>query len=232
MGGKMQVISGVNNSAFFAQSAYSASTASYDVNGYPITSYLPESGVGYNAVNEISGINGSAIAQYGHEAQWLVHDDTLVHASNSAQYALGVNLSAVAQLLGVDETVLYSNFTGRPTTVGSYIDLSESPLNFTEIAIYLNGSGPTGNNIANGYERVPVEQLSGANGLEFIKEFVGTVGGSNSTIHDMGCGYSGTSGTRWTKWYGYSYNVQNKNVDFTNNTHLNIWKVVGIGRKA
>ena len=69
---------------------------------------MVESAVGYNAVNEISGYNGSAIAQYGAEKQWLVHDDTLVHAANSAQYALGVNLSAVAQLLGVDETVLWS----------------------------------------------------------------------------------------------------------------------------
>ena len=135
--------------------------------------------------------------------------------------------------LRVDETVLYSNLTGRPTTVGSYIDLAESPLNFTEIEIYLNGSTPTGNNnISNGYEKVPVEQLSSSNGLEFLKEFAGAVGGDTGTLHDMGCGYSGTSGTRWTKWYGYSYNVQNKNVDFTNNTHLNIWKIIGIGRKA
>ena len=189
------------------------------------------SGLEYNAVNEISAYNGSAIAQYGAEKQWLVHDDTLVHASNSAQYALGVNLSAVAQLLGVDETMLYNDFTGRPITVGSYIDLSESPLNFTEIAIYLNGSGPITDNIANGYERVPAEQLSSTNTLEFLKEFVGAIG-NHDTVHDMGCGYSGTSGTRWTKWYGYSYNLQNKIVDFTNNTHLNIWKVVGIGRKS
>lgn len=111
----MQVISGVNNSAFFAQSAYSASTASYDVNGYPITSYLPESGVGYNAVNEVSALNGSAIAQYGAEKQFLVHDDTLCHLSNSAQFALGVNLSAVAQLLGIDETVLWSGSTATGT---------------------------------------------------------------------------------------------------------------------
>lgn len=61
---------------------------------------MVESGLEYNAVNEISAYNGSAIAQYGAEKQWLVHDDTLVHAANSAQYALGVNLSAVAQLLG------------------------------------------------------------------------------------------------------------------------------------
>ena len=234
-------------------SAYQANSASYlqdtdltivdnkitEISGVPISAgggdvpegVMSESGLEYNAVNEISGYNGSAIAQYGAEKQWLVHDDTLVHAANSAQYALGVNLSAVAQLMGVDQTVLYSNFTGRPTTVGSYIDLSESPLNFTEIAIYLNGSGPTGNNIANGYERVPAEQLSSTNGLEFVKEFVGTVAGNTSTVHDMGCGYSGTSGTRWTKWYGYSYNVQNKTTDFNNSTHLNIWKVIGIGRK-
>jgi len=129
----MQVISGVNNSAFFAQSAYSASTASYDVNGYPITSYLPESGVGYNAVNEISALNGSAIAQYGHEAQWLQHDDTLVHESNSAQFALGVNLSAVAQLLGVDRTLLWSAST--PTSAA---ELSESMYNFETLKLYFN----------------------------------------------------------------------------------------------
>jgi hypothetical protein len=68
--------------------------------------YLKESELGYNAVDEVSAINGSAISQYGAEKQWLVHDDTLVHASNSAQYALGVNLSAIAQLLGVSGPVL------------------------------------------------------------------------------------------------------------------------------
>lgn len=69
---------------------------------------MVESAIGYNAVNEISGYNGSAIAQYGAEKQWLQHDDTLVHASNSAQYALGVNLSAIAKLFGLDETMLWS----------------------------------------------------------------------------------------------------------------------------
>ena len=64
---------------------------------------MAESGLEYNAVNEISGYNGSAIAQYGAEKQWLVHDDTLVHAANSAQYALGVNVSAVQTLMNVSE---------------------------------------------------------------------------------------------------------------------------------
>lgn len=78
---------------------------------------MVESGLEYNAVNEISAYNGSAIAQYGAEKQFIVHDDTLVHAANSAQYALGVNLSAVAQLLGVDETVLFSASTGTQGNV-------------------------------------------------------------------------------------------------------------------
>lgn len=90
---------------------------------------MVESALEYNAVNEISGYNGSAIAQYGAEKQWLVHDDTLVHASNSAQYALGVNISAVAQLLGVDETVLWS---GDGNTASAF-NMSENPFNFQKL---------------------------------------------------------------------------------------------------
>ena len=93
---------------------------------------MVESGLEYNAVNEISAYNGSAIAQYGAEKQWLVHDDTLVHASNSAQFALGVNLSAVAQLLGVDETILFESanaVTNAP--------LSESMTAFNRVRVSL-----------------------------------------------------------------------------------------------
>jgi len=100
---------------------------------------MVESAIGYNAVNEISGYNGSAIAQYGAEKQWLVHDDTLVHAANSAQYALGVNLSAVAQLLGVDETVLWSG----TITTGQTATLSENISAFNKVQCYVyshNGS--------------------------------------------------------------------------------------------
>jgi hypothetical protein len=75
---------------------------------------LVESGLEYNAVNEISGYSGSAFAQYGAEKQWLQHDDTLLHVANSAQYALGVNVSTVAQLMGVDKTVLWSG-TAAPS---------------------------------------------------------------------------------------------------------------------
>ena len=95
---------------------------------------MVESGLEYNAVNEISGYNGSAIAQYGAEKQFIVHDDTLVHVANSAQYALGVNLSAVAQLLGMDETVIF--VTASYNNQLSAIHLSEPVSAFDRIRIY------------------------------------------------------------------------------------------------
>lgn len=203
----MQVISGVNNSAFFAQSAYSASTASYDVNGYPIASYLPESGVGYNAVNEISGINGSAIAQYGHEAQWLQHDDTLVHAANSAQYALGCNISALQRLMGIDETVLWSGTLAS----GSTASLSENITAFNKIA-FVGYSHNGSNYVANGESNVNGTSLALV-GLTYWPDEVNFV---ECRINNTTLTCDGTivlSPTQGNKVNGY------------------ITKVIGIGRK-
>ena len=94
---------------------------------------MVESGIQYNAVGEISGYGDSAIAQYGAEKQWLVHDDTIVHVTNYAQYAFGVNLSAVAQLLGIDETVLFENASGT-----SAFTTSEPITNFDRVRFYIN----------------------------------------------------------------------------------------------
>lgn len=112
-----------------------------EISGVPLSAgdELPSgvmntSALEYNAVNEISGYNGSAIAQYGAEKQWLQHDDTLVHAANSAQYALGVNLSAVAQLLGVDETLLWS---GNFNSSGNII-LSGSINDYKKVEVYFS----------------------------------------------------------------------------------------------
>ena len=95
------------------------------------TGVMVESACQYNAVNEISGYNGSAIAQYGAEKQWLVHDDTLVHASNSAQYALGVNVSALQRLMGIDETELLAS------TANSAFTLTEPFSSFKQVKIKL-----------------------------------------------------------------------------------------------
>lgn len=75
----MQLISGVNTSGLYAFSAASAGLATNDENGNNITqTYVPNSSLEYNAVDEISGIAGSAISQYGAEKQWLTHDRNLM----------------------------------------------------------------------------------------------------------------------------------------------------------
>jgi hypothetical protein len=96
---------------------------------------MVESGLEYNAVNEISGYNGSAIAQYGTEKQWFVTDDTLLTLSNSAQFALGVNISAVAQLLGVDETVLFETTSTSGSPMTDTFNLSGSMADYEKIKI-------------------------------------------------------------------------------------------------
>ena len=235
---------------------YSASNPSGFISEVPAGT-MNESAFGYDASDNITAYNGSAFKAgdefpqsateaietvTANSADWNGTTETV--SSNSGAWggsALpisagnGVKISLVDNTLvfSNDETVLYSNLTGRPTSPGQYFDLSESPLNFEYIEVYLNGSTPSGSsNIANGYEKIPYIQMKTSNGLEFHKEFVGSVAGATSTVHDMGCGYSGTSGTRWAKWYGYSYNVANKTTDFNNNSHLNIWQVVGINRIA
>lgn len=225
----MQVISGVNNSAFFAQSAYSASTASYDVNGYPITSYLPESGVGYNAVNEVSALNGSAIAQYGAEKQFLVHDDTLCHLSNSAQFALGVNLSAVAQLLGVDETVLFDTTAVNGSGV---CNLTESLKNFKRIKVLATrgyGGTPNPGGFAGPWSEWETDGIS-ADGKDFhsIAPFMFEgVNWKNSM-------YSADNTYTTLTWYqGQQTNIIT-HVGSTANSYtgcVGIKTVIGIGRK-
>lgn len=113
-----------------------------EISGVPLSAgdELPSgvmntSALEYNAVNEISGYNGSAIAQYGAEKQWLQHDDTIVSISNSAQYAFGCNISALQRLMGIDETVLW---TGVISSVNLPIVLNESLNNFKKVKFKLS----------------------------------------------------------------------------------------------
>ena len=109
-----------------------------EISGVPLSAgdELPSgvmntSALEYNAVNEISGYNGSAIAQYGAEKQWIVTDDTLLTLSNSAQFAIGVNISAVQQLMGIDETELLNS------TATSAFTLTEPLTGFKAVKIKL-----------------------------------------------------------------------------------------------
>ena len=123
--------------------------ANYKISGYNGSAFaggsdvpegvMVESGLEYNAVNEISGYNGSAIAQYGAEKQWLVHDDTIVHVANSAQYAFGCNISALQRLMGIDETVLYSGNIGN---IGGQIVFAEPFSAFNKIKVRAGVDNP------------------------------------------------------------------------------------------
>ena len=221
-------VSGKQNTLEFG---YDGNSAISGINGSAFAGgggegVMVESAVGYNAVNEISGYNGSAIAQYGAEKQWLVHDDTLVHVANSAQYALGVNLSAVAQLLGkIDETVLWSGNWSASTDAPTAISLSESPMNFERIKILYGTSGnSSGNNISLGsYEYMPI-----GNAVAIHSFFIGnTATKATYTVHTM---WSGTSGTEWTRKY-YAFKSLTASAWNTEGTWQPIREVIGIGRK-
>ena len=99
---------------------------------------MVESGIEYNSQGYINGYSGSAIATIDQERQWFTHDDTLCHVSNSAQYAIGINMSAIsadlARMMGVDETVLF--VTASYNNQLSSIPLSEPISAFDRIRIY------------------------------------------------------------------------------------------------
>ena len=59
--------------------------------------FMETSGLEYNSQDEISGYNGHPVMTVDSEKQWLTHDDTIAHVTNSAQYAFGVNVPVVAQ---------------------------------------------------------------------------------------------------------------------------------------
>jgi hypothetical protein len=158
---------------------------------------MVESGLEYNAVNEISAYNGSAIAQYGAEKQWLVHDDTLVHAANSAQYALGVNLSAVAQLLGVDETVLFSGSTQSP-------NLTDSIWNYKKV-LFLIGDDTTKTKVSNSQLYYTDDIASVGSGFSIFQTCKRKDGGYISmgayiNVNNGGSGFTVESVGGWVSW--------------------------------
>lgn len=178
----------------------------------------------YNAVDEISGIAGSAIAQYGAEKQWLQHDDTIVHVANSAQYAFGVNVSALQRLMGVDETVLWSASTSAGVLTAN---LSEPLSSFNTIEVYSNRANAGGLNLV-GYTKFKTDYMP-----EFISITGNTRAGNNETylIYEL----FGVSQTALTYISGTNLRVQNTTLTVLNSPNFanaGITKVVGIGHKA
>ena len=188
---------------------------------------MVESGLEYNAVNEISGYSGSAIAQYGAEKQWLTHDDTLCHISNSAQYALGValpNISAdLARMMGVDETVLWEGtdpldqsclVNGTRETAA----LNEPLSSFNKIRIYAVWNPWSGNFIGCNTFEYPGTNEKGGYIMNDCTNQGYIAGGSWSA--------SGTTFKLIKHWQAF-YPAAKE----TSNGLGGIFKVVGIGRK-
>jgi hypothetical protein len=200
-----------------------------EISGVPLSAgdELPSgvmntSALEYNAVNEISAYNGSAIAQYGAEKQFIVHDDTLVHLSNSAQYALGVNLSAVQKLLGIDETVLYSGTWDLSSTTAQ--ELPDSVYNFDKIRITWSPSNKSSTGVSEQYI------FNNTKVTAFEQTWIGSVPdltAGNPWLFMIGLSAEGNN-----LYYRGAYKVLLNGQSKTNNSHEStIWKIVGIGRK-
>ena len=177
---------------------------------------MTESGLKYNAVGEISGYGDSAIAQYGAEKQWLVHDDTIVHMSNSAQYAFGVNISATSQLMGVDETVLWTGNSKSGT-------LPESISNFDHTRFYCRDDA----------HRSFIIDIAGNHSAAGQTQLLATTAGSCS-LRTLQVEVSGNDFAVWGSQFGFS--GQTPTISWMNGRSSNdTWtiaeKVVGIGRK-
>ena len=183
---------------------------------------MVESGLQYNAVGEISGYGESAIAQYGAEKQWLVHDDTIVHMSNSAQYAFGVNLSAVAQLLGVDETVLYSGDLNMPA---NNLELSEPASAFEHTKIYYTNN----DGFQDSVDFIPMSGVIYGPCINTITEW------SNGNTYFKTMTLVSDDTQTYSAWTSASQIIVNSakqlTYSFNNSNLFRIQKVVGIGRK-
>lgn len=170
--------------AFIKNKPEIPSLSGYATETWVSDGFMETSGIEYNSQDEISAYNGHPIMTVDSEKQWLTHDDTIAHVTNSAQYAFGVNVPVVARAMGTDETVLFNN-----TNPGSSIVLSEVVTNFERIRItweHNYNSGTIVNHPVFEYE-IPSSELfayggrtGGGGFVWFITSW--TVGSDNKTI--------------------------------------------------
>jgi hypothetical protein len=182
--------------------------------------YALEDNFEYNAVGEISGYGSSAIAQYGAEKQWLVHDDTLCHLSNSAQYALGVNLSAISGLLlnlfGLDETTLWS---GSNSTT-SVMNFSEPYSSFKKLRFEYKD-----NNDISCEQTIPTENIN--TNIVLTSFWTNTANGSflKPSLYQIS-----SNGIQLNNGCEYSFSTSYSRAGTSNK--LTMTKIYGIGRKS
>jgi hypothetical protein len=188
-----------------------------DVTVFSTSGVMMEADIAYNGQGEISGYNGSPIMTVDSEKQWLTHDDTIAHVTNSAQYAFGVNVPVVAQAMGTDETELWSS-----STLSSSAALSEPLTNFDFLEVYTRSAD-------NGYQAFKYTAVNGPVNLTYFK-------GNNYPVMIMAqITFSGSTVTV-SRTLGLAYTWGSTTIPSVaranNNDDKNILiKIVGIGRK-
>lgn len=199
-----------------------------DVTVFSTSGVMMESDIGYNGQGEISGYNGSPIMTVDSEKQWLTHDDTIAHVTNSAQYAFGVNVPVVAQAMGTDETVLYSGPNVAPSSTA--IALSGNINDFNSVKFYWTANNYVGDIVDevqcdNNTTQLTFMHPAGASNLwiQFLALNCPTGVNKNSLtlLAAKQINFGAWSSTSW------STPTMNTNVGDT----FNLSKVVGIGRK-
>lgn len=182
----------------------------------------------YNSQDEISGYNGHPVMTVDSEKQWLNHDDTIAHVTNSAQYAFGVNVPVVAQAMGTDETVLYSGPNVAPSSTA--IALSGNINDFNSVKFYWNANNYVGDIVDevqcdNNTTQLTFMHPAGASNLwiQFLAMNCPTGVNKNSLtlLAAKQMNFGSWSSTTW------SNPTVNTNVGDT----FMLSKVVGIGRK-
>ena len=193
-----------------------------DVNGVTVfqtSGTMMDDLIEYNSQDEISGYNGHPVMTVESEKQWLTHDDTIAHVTNSAQYAFGVNVPVVAQAMGTDETELWSG------TRTSACTLSEDPTNFKAIEIYLDlGISTRPHPILKMVPNTEMRALfaKGGNNVWWTWMSLVVDGTSLSVVHTKAFNFGSATSTTWAN--------PSVSVD-VDEDHNSIVKVVGIGRK-
>jgi hypothetical protein len=199
-----------------------------DVTVFSTSGVMMEADIAYNGQGEISGYNGSPIMTVDSEKQWLTHDDTIAHVTNSAQYAFGVNVPVVAQAMGTDETVLYSGPNVAPSSTA--IALSGNINDFNSVKFYWT---------ANNYVGDIVDEVQCDNNTTQLT-FMHPAGASNLWIQflALNCptGVNKNSLTllaakqiNFGAWTSTSWSTPTMNTNVGDTFQLS--KVVGIGRK-
>jgi hypothetical protein len=136
-------------------------------------------------------------------------------------------LSAVAQLLGVDETVLWSG--NEQLTRGEYIELSESPRNFEYVRLdFAHQPGWGGKHS----ETIPDFGVSASGNFVIGENWFRNAAGYNNMWHNLSYETFNSANNRIYHNSGFQGIVTNTAWNANGDLPITYYKVIGIGRRS